>query len=318
MIVPYLDGEYKKHGASTEESEAVAARPVAGEVAAVFAKDGSGSESTVTVSDLRFDWMLSTCRLRSSLTLNLLAEFASAHPQLAMPNPTKDLIDNDLLMSLSAEEISFVLPSKRAMFWSAFWTHARTSTCKSDLTAAVDAAADLAAGKPLRSAVPQAATKDDINSGHAEAPASSHDLVDCNDNETFEKLMRTCSASPSGLRSQDCWDAAYLFVSLQRYFFIEQIHIWDWSGVVIEHHQATSQLVCQEELATGMTMPFFGKIAVSNLAGKDVKGAKLLVARYHGIEFYLTPDPVAGLSFCRLDDLRTAAWFLLLLLLLNL
>ena len=74
-----------------------------------------------------------------------------------------------------------------------------------------------------------------------------------------------------------------------------------------------SQLVCQKELATGMPMPLFGKISVSNLGGTNVKCAKLLVARYHGIEFYLTPDPVAGLSFCRLDDLRTAAWFLLLL-----
>ena len=120
----------------------------------------------------------------------------------------------------------------------------------------------------------------------------SGDGVDVNDDATSEKWLRSYSSTPKALKSQHAWDASYLYVSLQEFFYRQAINTWEFEGAWFDHSSTNSQLRCSSVLVDSMKMPFFGRIVLSKDGGKDIKGMKLPVAEFHGLKYYITPDPV--------------------------
>ena len=290
MLVPYVDGN---------------ATTVSGEIAAVFGKSSAADAETLTPADIEENVMLATLRLRSTVVLQLIYEFSQANTICSLSSNIKDFIDDKFITQIAAEEVNFAVPRARSQFYHYFWMHAKSAASFADLCGAVETAACLTNGKALPenkdcaalANVPSGSdSQQSAGSSHVESTTMNVDsVVDINDNETSEKWVRRFSTVSQGLKSQDAWDATYLYVHLKEYYYKHGLNTWDWTGAVFAYSSSTTQIACTEKIDASMCMPFFGSIALSRDNGKDLKGFRLQVAEYKGISFFLTPDPVCQL-----------------------
>ena len=287
LIMPYVDGT---------------AKAVSGEIAAVFAKDSAVErQDGLLLSDLDNQQMLAVTKLRTKMTLQILFDFGRGK-DLAVPGTVKDLMDENIVITtVSAEECAFIAPGVRARFFTFFWVHAKSTTSQKAILRAVETSANLASGATCEPAPAQSLdlifeteTSEETEPVSEQVDPGALDIIDLNNDSTFEKIMRTNSTTPKGLKPAACWHLAHLYAHLNQFFFTRAISVWDFPGCGFNCGGAdnVAKLVCADNMQAHSKLPFFGSIVISKEGGKDIKSLKHLVAETCGVSFFLVPDPV--------------------------